>query len=174
MKICFLYALWFVLDSLCFNANCVELNCMPCSLIYITLHFRQHEICIYAFGFCKHHNIVANWILTQIAMFTGLHGTHLGPTGPRWVPCRPCEPCYQEKTRYAQTRCVLIFVSKRNLTSARTQDCLANSDGISQMNLLSFNKYDICVWWNMTTNIINETWYYSSKWYVYFFRYDNN
>ena len=24
-----------------------------------------------------------------------LHGTHLGPTGPRWVPCWPHESCYQ-------------------------------------------------------------------------------
>ena len=24
----------------------------------------------------------------------GVHGTHLGPTGPRWVPCCPYEPCY--------------------------------------------------------------------------------
>ena len=24
----------------------------------------------------------------------GLHGTHLGPVGPRWIPCRPNEPCY--------------------------------------------------------------------------------
>ena len=25
----------------------------------------------------------------------GLHGAHLGPTGPRWAPCWPHEPCYQ-------------------------------------------------------------------------------
>ena len=25
----------------------------------------------------------------------GLHGTHLGLTGPRWAPCWPHEPCYQ-------------------------------------------------------------------------------
>ena len=25
----------------------------------------------------------------------GLHGAHLGPTGPRWAPCWPNEPCYQ-------------------------------------------------------------------------------
>ena len=24
----------------------------------------------------------------------GQHGTHLGPTGPRWAPCWPHEPCY--------------------------------------------------------------------------------
>ena len=24
----------------------------------------------------------------------GQHGAYLGPTGPRWAPCRPCEPCY--------------------------------------------------------------------------------
>ena len=24
----------------------------------------------------------------------GPHGAHLGPVGPRWVPCRPHEPCY--------------------------------------------------------------------------------
>ena len=23
------------------------------------------------------------------------HGAHLGPVGPRWVPCWPHEPCYQ-------------------------------------------------------------------------------
>ena len=25
----------------------------------------------------------------------GLHGAHLGTTGPRWAPCWPHEPCYQ-------------------------------------------------------------------------------
>ena len=25
----------------------------------------------------------------------GLHGAHLGPTGPRWAPCWPHGPCYQ-------------------------------------------------------------------------------
>ena len=38
---------------------------------------------------------------TLIARFMGptwdLHGTHLGPTGPRWAPCWPHEPCYQGK-----------------------------------------------------------------------------
>ena len=24
----------------------------------------------------------------------GLHGAHLGPTGPRWAPCWPHDPCY--------------------------------------------------------------------------------
>ena len=24
-----------------------------------------------------------------------VHGTHLGPVGPRWAPCWPYEPCYQ-------------------------------------------------------------------------------
>ena len=30
----------------------------------------------------------------QIARFIGQLGAHLGPTGPRWVPCWPHEPCY--------------------------------------------------------------------------------
>ena len=29
-----------------------------------------------------------------IARFIGPTPTHLGPTGPRWVPCWPHEPCY--------------------------------------------------------------------------------
>ena len=30
---------------------------------------------------------------TPKARFMGQHGAHLGPTGPRWVPCWPHEPC---------------------------------------------------------------------------------
>ena len=33
-------------------------------------------------------------ITALIARFTGQHGAHLGPTGPRWAPCWPHEPCY--------------------------------------------------------------------------------
>ena len=34
-------------------------------------------------------------ILTLIAKFMGPTWAHLGPVGPRWVPCWPHEPCYQ-------------------------------------------------------------------------------
>ena len=34
-------------------------------------------------------------IYTQKAGFMSQHGAHLGPVGPRWVPCGPHEPCYQ-------------------------------------------------------------------------------
>ena len=29
-----------------------------------------------------------------IAGSWGQHGTHMGPAGPRWAPCRPHELCY--------------------------------------------------------------------------------
>ena len=32
--------------------------------------------------------------LALIARFMGQHGTHLGPTGPRWAPCWLHELCY--------------------------------------------------------------------------------
>ena len=28
----------------------------------------------------------------------GLHGAHLGPTGPRWALCGPREPCYRGRS----------------------------------------------------------------------------
>ena len=37
------------------------------------------------------------WILNKTPWQQGLfgqHGAHLGPTGPRWVPCSPHELCY--------------------------------------------------------------------------------
>ena len=34
-------------------------------------------------------------LTSQIKGPWGPHGTHLGPTGPRWAPCWPHEPCYQ-------------------------------------------------------------------------------
>ena len=36
--------------------------------------------------------------VAQLYCFTPdskVHGVHLGPVGPRWVPCRPHESCYQ-------------------------------------------------------------------------------
>ena len=33
--------------------------------------------------------------ISQIARFMGPTWAHLGPVGPRWVPCWPHEPCYQ-------------------------------------------------------------------------------
>ena len=35
-----------------------------------------------------------NTIATLKANSWGRHGTHLGPTGPRWAPCWPHEFCY--------------------------------------------------------------------------------
>ena len=32
----------------------------------------------------------------------GQHGAHLGPVGPRWVPCWPHEPCYQGRDQQAK------------------------------------------------------------------------
>ena len=32
----------------------------------------------------------------------GQHGAHLGPTGPRWAPCRPYEPFYLGLEKYSQ------------------------------------------------------------------------
>ena len=34
------------------------------------------------------------WWVTLIAKFTGQHGAHLGPAGPRWAPCWLHEPYY--------------------------------------------------------------------------------
>ena len=40
----------------------------------------------------------------------GLQGTHLGPTGPRWVPGGPNEPCYQGNYGQRSMRVVRNFV----------------------------------------------------------------
>ena len=39
----------------------------------------------------------AHWLYEKYPdskVYGGQHGAHLGPTGPRWVPCWPHESCY--------------------------------------------------------------------------------
>ena len=42
----------------------------------------------------RDYNTRCCWLTTLIARFTGPAWAHLGPTGPRWVPCRSHDPCY--------------------------------------------------------------------------------
>ena len=49
----------------------------------------------------------------QIARFMGLHGAHLGTTGPRWAPCWPHEPYYQG--RYLMVHNILVVMINKIL-----------------------------------------------------------
>ena len=77
-----LYIIWYMstyidIHSLS-SAVFIKLRIISYELV-LCLHMIMHDL-------CKH---------TQIARFTGQHGAHLGPIGPRWASCWPHEPCYQ-------------------------------------------------------------------------------
>ena len=61
----------------------------------------------YKLVMCLWHAIVN---ITLIARFTGQHGAHLEPPGPRWGPCWPHELCYlgSHGNSLASTRCQAI------------------------------------------------------------------
>ena len=42
----------------------------------------------------------------------GQHKAHLGPTGPRWVPCWPHELCYLGSSHYSLQHCLINTVSE--------------------------------------------------------------
>ena len=56
----------------------------------------------------------------------GLHGTHLGPTGPRWVPCRPHEPCYHG-----------CYRQRWHLLPVQSCQVILDHDGVTKWKTLS-------------------------------------
>ena len=81
-------------------------------------HFtiRYHDYHMISLGYHDYPRKQGSW---------GLHGAHLGPTGPRWAPCWPHEPCYQGRLELMVTLlCDVITAESNNYVFIQLNCCV--------------------------------------------------